>query len=264
MEEKVKQVVHQPSNDSLEQSQWIEKVPTTINGTLFGPDRDVYRIRANKGERLVFEVEARRAGSAIDPVIRILDSKNKQIATNNDTPGLGVDCRLDVPFPRDGEYYVVVHDARFSAQEQNFYRLKIGSFTYADGLFPLGGKRGEKILMQLFGGNLPGNREVEVDLSSVGEGDDFTLVSIPGKAGGLPSLFAVSDLPETLEPEAQELILLEPSKVVNGRISEAGEIDRYQLPVNEGESWLIELQARDLETSRLSASSQSGTKRKKG
>ena len=253
MEEEVKQVVHQPSNDSLEQSQLLETVPTTVNGTLLGPDRDIYRIQANKGERLVFEVEARRAGSAIDPVIRILDSKNKQLAINNDTPGLGVDCRLDVSFPRDGEYYLVVHDARFSEQEQNFYRLKIGSFTYADGLFPLGWKRGEKIPVQFFGGNLLGSKEVAVDLSSVDKSEDFTLVSIPGTAGSLPSLFAVSDLPETLEPEAQEVILLEPSKVVNGRISERGEIDRYQLAVNPGESWLIELQARDLGTSRLSA-----------
>ena len=252
MEEEATQSAHQPGNYSREYSQLIEEIPTVVNGTLSGPDRDVYRIHARKGERLVFEVEARRAGSAIDPVIRILDPGNKQIAICNDTPTLSVDCRLDVSFPTGGDYHVVIHDARFVEQEQNFYRLKIGSFAYADGLFPLGWTRGEKVKVQLSGGNLSGIKEMTVDLSAVDESDDFTLISIPGKAGSLPILFAVSDLPETLEPEAREVIRMEPSRVVNGRISEPGEIDRYNLPVNPGESWLINLQARDLGTSRLS------------
>ena len=252
MEEEATQLLHQPSNDSLEHSQLIEEIPTVINGTLSGPDRDIYRIHARKGERLVFEVEARRAGSAVDPVIRILDPGNRQIAISNDTPTLGVDCRLEVSFPVDGEYHVVVHDASFVEQEQNFYRLKMGSFTYADGHFPLGWTRGEKAKVQLFGGNLTGIKEVTVDLGAVDKSDDFTLISIPGEAGSLPIPFAVSDLPEILEPETQEVIRLEPSRVVNGRISEAGEIDRYDLSVNPGESWLIDLQARELGTSRLS------------
>jgi len=39
-----------------------------------GADIDVYSFTAKAGEKLVFEVEARRAGSAIDPHLEVLDS----------------------------------------------------------------------------------------------------------------------------------------------------------------------------------------------
>ena len=62
---------------------------------------------------------------------------------SDDAPGAGLDARIDFTFPKEGNYYVEVHDARFSRQTQNFYRLKMGAYSYADGMFPLGGRRGE-------------------------------------------------------------------------------------------------------------------------
>ena len=35
-------------------------------------------------------------------------------------------------FPKAGDYRVAVHDSKFSDQVQNFYRLKIAKFEYAD------------------------------------------------------------------------------------------------------------------------------------
>ena len=144
--------VEQEPNDAPSQAQDVT-LPTTINSTLKETDRDYYRFSAQAGEWLVFEVEARRAGSAIDPVIQVLDSDGREIAHNNDAPGLDVDARVEVAFDAPGDYLVLVHDARYSDQEQNFYRLKIGAFAYAEALFPLGWKRGEKADVTLFGGN---------------------------------------------------------------------------------------------------------------
>src|SRR4051812_22278998 len=73
------QLVHKAANDTPETSELLP-VPVTVNGTLSGPDKDVYRIQRKKGDRLVIEVEARRAASAIDPVIRLLDAQKRQIA----------------------------------------------------------------------------------------------------------------------------------------------------------------------------------------
>lgn len=245
-----RQPVHQALNNSVEGSQALQ-LPATVNGTLSGPDRDVYRFEGRKGQRLVIEVEARRAGSALDPVIRLLTAEKKQIAISNDTHGLGVDCRLDVSLPESGRYYLMVHDARFSEQEQNFYRLKIGEFAYAAGLFPLGGRRGEKVPVRLVGGNLGGDGELTVDLSRVGPAADFARVPVPGLPGSLPLLFAVADLPETMEPDGGAEVRIEPETVVNGRIANPGEVDRYRLAVNPGEEWMIQLEAGGLGTSRL-------------
>lgn len=243
----------QVSNDSPNQSQLIDSVPVTVNGSLDGPDRDVYHIFGQKGQRIVLEVEARRLGSAIDPVLRVLDSQFKQIFINDDTPSIGIDCRLDISFPLDGSYYVVVHDARFSQQDQNFYRLKIGTSSYAQGLFPLGWKRGEKTRVMLFGGSLADSIEVNVDLTQINDQDDFVPVSLPGELDSIPFNFVVGDLPEILESPKSGVSILQPSTVVNGLISEPSEIDQYHLPVTPGEIWLITLDAAGLGTSRLAA-----------
>ncbi len=236
------------SNDSPETSEPID-VPGTVNGTLAGPDQDVYRFEAKQGERFVIEVEARRAGSALDPVIRVLDANKRQLDMNNDALSLGVDCRLNLLFPSDGLYYVVVHDAKFSRQDENFYRLKLGSFTYAEGLFPLGWRRGEKTSVRLLGGNLTEPREVEVDLQGVDS--DFVMISVPGAPGGLPIPFTVSDLPQVLERPEQKLMSLHPATEVHGQISMPGEVDRYRLAVTPGEEWRLELEAAGLGMSRL-------------
>src|SRR5579862_7402998 len=67
------------SNDTIETAQPLPPAPFTLNGALEGPERDVFRIQAKSGEKQVFEVEARRLGSAIDPVLEILDSSGKTL-----------------------------------------------------------------------------------------------------------------------------------------------------------------------------------------
>jgi hypothetical protein len=194
----LKKELEQQRNDTLATAQKVT-VPVTINGTLVGPDRDYYRFTARAGERLVLEVEARRAGSAIDPVIRVLDGTGRELASNNDAVGLGVDARVEVGFPKTGDYYAVVHDARFSEQEQNFYRLKIGAYSYAEGMFPLGGQRGGETEVTLFGGNLKEPVRVKADLR-VEKSRRFVPVGLPGGAS-LPFQLVVSDRPEVLEGE---------------------------------------------------------------
>ena len=242
---------HQALNDSPAASQELERVPVTVTGTLKGPDRDVYRFEGHKGDELVLEVEARRAGSGLDPLILLLDAREREIASNDDAPGLDVDCRLDVLLPDNGPYYVVIHDSRFSEQTDNFYRLKVGSFSYAEALFPLGGKSGSQVEVELLGGNLRQPTKLTLDLDGIAA-DSFVRVPIPGLPGALPLLFAVSDLREVLAPDVSLSTEIQPGMVVNGRISHPGEVDRFSLAVVAGESWGIEVVAAGLGTSRLS------------
>ena len=89
----------------------------------------------------------------------------------------------------------------------------------------------------------------QVDLE--GEARDLISVSLPDDTGSLPLPFVVGDLPEVLEPEGEERGSLDPSTVVNGRISRPGEVDNYRLAVSPGELWTVELHAATLGTSRL-------------
>lgn len=226
-------------NDTLERAQTIPSTALTLNGTLQGPERDVYRVQVKANERRVFEVEARRCGSAIDPVIRVLDASGKVVARSEDDPVLSLDARVEVTFPKEGFYYIEVHDARFSTQAQDFYRLKTGTYGYASEIFPLGGRRGEQVDVTLSG------VKVKADLTAVKESQ--TYVNAPDSAT-LPLPLAVGEYPEMVEPVNAPLQI---PVTVNGRLSKPDEIDRYDVAVNPREEYIFQLQARELGTSKI-------------
>jgi hypothetical protein len=231
------------SNDTIENAQPLPSGSLTVNGKLRGPERDVYRISAKSGEKRVIEVEARRCGSAIDPVIDLEDASGKVVARSEDAALLGLDARLDFTFPRDGFYYIVVHDARYSTQSANFYRLKIGSYAYATEVFPLGGRRGETVQVSL------GSRKITADLRAVPQGAGQIFINLPDNPA-LPLPFAVGDAPEVIEPVTAALST---PVTINGRLSLPGEVDRYQIGVTPGEPLTFRVQARELGTSKLMA-----------
>ncbi len=230
-----------PANDTALTAETM-KTPGTVNGTLVGADRDFYRLDLSAGDELTLEVEARRLGSAIDPVITVSDADGNTVAWNNDAAGIGVDARLLLQVPRSATYFVAVHDARFSEQKTNFYRLKVGPTAFADAIFPLGWTRGKTASIELSGGSLTEPRRVDAAGVSV---------RFPGRHVSLPLPLVRGEGPEELEPEDEGRRRLIGSTVVNGRISKAGEADRYSLDVQEGEDWLIETQAAGLGTSHL-------------
>ena len=267
------------NNDSPSSAQKLT-LPVTVNGTLVGPDQDYYRFSAKAGERLVFEVDARRNGSAVDPVVQIFSSSGKDLASNNDGSAIGVDARVELTFARAGDYFALVHDAKYSEQEQNFYRLKIGNYPYAESLFPLGWQRGKSVEVSLSGGSLQTPVRVRPNLS-VASDSRFVPVSLQDSAS-LPFLFRIGDQPELLEPAEAgsatapavnaapaskgqiqpkesgkaavakaEVAELPPSTVMNGRISRAGEVDRYKVHVTPRQHWAFEIEAATLGTSKL-------------
>ena len=243
--------IEDPLNDSLDHAESVE-TPAVVNGTIAAADRDVYRVRAKQGQRLVIEVEARRIGSALDPALRVMDAAGKVIARNEDAPGIGIDARVDVRFPSEGDYYVEVRDAKFGTLEENFYRLKIGDFSYAEGIFPVGTQNGKAAEFEAFGGNLGQHhlgrglvdKPVKIRSDPAMDGrTDWMSVAIPGKPGALPLRLPVSAEPEAREAANGKVGKLRPGTIVNGRISQPGEADLYKLAVTPGEAWRFELKA---------------------
>jgi len=204
----------------------------------------MFRLNAKAGEKRVIEVEARRSGSAIDPLLEILDANGRVIARNEDAPLLGLDARVEVTFPRDGDYYVVVRDSRFSTQTANFYRLKVGSYTYPREVFPLGGRRGELVETSL------GPEKIKMDLRNISASVRQVFVNLAGSPA-LPVPFAVGDDPEVNGPAGDAAISA--PVTINARLAKAGQVDRYILRVPPSRAMTFRIQARELGTSKLMA-----------
>jgi hypothetical protein len=231
------------TNDSPENAQPLPSSPVTVNGKLRGAERDVYRLQIKAGEKRVFEVESRRIGSAIDPVIRVLDQSGKMVARSEDAPLVGLDARMEVSFPKEGYYYVEVADARFSKQAANYYRLKTGAYRFATQIFPLGGKRGEAVEVAL------GDAKVRADLARVDPGQGFKFLNLPDGAA-LPVPFDVGDFPETVEPLDAPVAL---PVTINGKLGKPRERDEFTFQVNPGDELVLDVRARELGTSKLMA-----------
>ena len=148
------------------------------------------------------------------------------------------------PFLASGDYYIVVRDSRFSTQTANFYRLKVGSYSYPREVFPLGGRRGELVETSL------GPAKINVDLRNAGPNVRQVFVNVPGSPA-LPMPFAVGDDPEVNAPAADATISA--PVTINARLAKAGQVDRYTLRVPPSRAMTFRIQARELGTSKLMA-----------
>jgi len=100
------------------------RIPVVINGRL-GAARDVdrFRFKADKDQRLVFEVAASRFGSRLDAYLALTDMKGAVLAQNDD--GAGPDARLEFDVKKDAEYVLVLRDLTDRGGERFGYRLAV-------------------------------------------------------------------------------------------------------------------------------------------
>lgn len=126
------EVVEMEPNSDVAHAQKVT-APCTADGRIDKPgDIDVYRIDAREGSELVAEVTARRLGSPLDSLLRILDSRGRQIAANDDSDdraaGLQThqaDSYLRVKLPAAGAYFIAIGDTQRHGGEEFGYRLRI-------------------------------------------------------------------------------------------------------------------------------------------
>jgi hypothetical protein len=124
-------------NDSLERAQRAEP-PCVINGRIQKPgDADYFVFSAPKaGQRLVFEVQARRLDSPLDSIITLFNPRGDPVAENDDwvdplEPLIThhADSRLVFTFPSSGpaagQYVIRIRDVQGNGGEEYAYRLII-------------------------------------------------------------------------------------------------------------------------------------------
>ena len=119
-------------NDTAETAQKVA-LPLVVNGRVGRPgDVDVYQFEGRAGQEVVAEVEARRLGSPLDSVLRLVDAAGAVVAANDDRPdpesGLlthQADSYLRVKLPADGMYRVFLSDAQRQGGDEYGYRLQL-------------------------------------------------------------------------------------------------------------------------------------------
>ena len=227
------------------------KLPATINGQILPGGADRYHFWARQGQQLIIAVEARQIipylADAVpgwfEAMLTIYDSKGKEVASA-ERYRFRPDPVIHFEVPNDGTYTVEIHDSLYRGREDFVYRLTIGELPFVTGVFPLGGKAGEKTSIALTGWNLP-EKSLEHDNAKA------EITSLPGKYFNTVP-FAVNDLPECVEqepndsPETAQAVTL--PVIVNGRIDHPGDWDVFRFEGRTGDPLVAEVDARRLDS----------------
>jgi hypothetical protein len=225
-------------------TQQVAILPAALDGRLSRSGTLKTSFSGKRGQRITVEIEARRLGAALDPVLELYDSRQVLLAYSQGHAFLGGDARLEAVLPADGRYTVAVHDLLYQAGSPNYFRLKIGELYYANWVFPLGGRRGTEGWFELIGMLPPAARWARVDLRTPAKEIPVFLPPIHGLTGVVPRVFT-EQLPEIMQskPPKGALQNVAIPAAINGRIQKPGEEDRYRLRVKPGMHLRLEVLA---------------------
>ncbi|WP_435009276.1 PPC domain-containing protein [Tundrisphaera lichenicola] len=256
----IPQVAEAEENGTFETAQAIPS-PVVVEGQAAANDVDFFKFAGKKGQRVVIDAQCARIGSGVDPSIRLTTAGRVYVASADDTPGLATDARMSVELPEDGDYVIELSDSSYQGGGRPVYRLLVGPIPVVDEIFPLGGRLGETIGLELKGGTLPapGVAATTLHPSEVADTGIFrprlTNQALGVIGPGEPVLdiesmppLAVGHHPEIREPvdAAAPPILVVPPVVFNGRIESKGDEDRYKVVVAPGQKLRIAVDAAEL------------------
>lgn len=221
-------------------------------GVLEARGVDHFQVGGRQGGTMVVEVEARRLGTPIVPVVTLLSPAGAALLQTGETRGLEGDCRAVFRFPADGRYVIQVRDALYRGGPDAGYRVRVTASPLATGLFPLGGRAGETIEVTASGGSLTGPRRQIVTLPATpGQLVEPGPFEGPGGPVLVPQRLVAGEGPEVLEalPESgggSSTTRLPLGTTGNGRIDRPGEVDGYLVPARRGDRIEVAVQAASL------------------
>ena len=228
--------------DNLPQQPFAESVdalPVALSGDLTGGNILKTTFAGKQGEAIVVDIEGRRIGSNIRPVLRLLDEKGVQVGFSAPQPELHGDARISTTLPGDGSYTLELHDILYKGPAPGRFRLKIGNLSFADLAFPMGIQQGQPASVQYGRTNI----DSTVEIAAV----ENTLNALPlpavGHATGSRPRIVVSQHAEYVESTEAGDVPAAPVGI-NGRLSEKGETDSFKVVAKPGSKLRLDVIAR--------------------
>lgn len=217
-------------------------LPIAVDGYVPNLNRSYYRIKVTAGQKVSIEAVARRLGSALDPLLRLLDSSGRELTYSDDDPGLRGDARIHHTFAEAGDYIIEIRDIRYQGGAGHFFRLRVGDFPCVSSPYPMGVTRGTVAKVSFAGPDTAGVGDVEVRAPSE-PGIQWINVAAR-RANGNSSGFAmlrVEDAPVAVEAEPNnepaKATRVELGSTINGRIEAVGDIDHFVFAAKKGQKF---------------------------
>ena len=227
------------------------QLPAGIEGRVDAEGYDYYKFHAEAGQRLSFEVLARRLGSPLDPVLRLLDAQGRELAYSDDDEATGADGRFVYRFVRAGDYLLELRDIRYQGGADYFYRLRVGDFPLVTAAYPLGVQKGSRAPVEATGPVLGEALRVEANAPADLASDELNLkVQYPGGQSSTPLRVLASAQVEQVEFEPnntrEQATPVEARGAINGRFSLPHDRDHFRFAAKKGQHLLLVGRTRSL------------------
>ena len=232
-------------------------LPCTMNGQIASGEVNHYRFEARKGQRLVMSVAARQLIPYIadavpgwfQPVLTLHNADGKEVAFNDDYR-FKPDPTLFYEVPKDGEYVLTITDAIYRGREDFVYRVTVSELPFVTSIFPLGGRVGDPVTIEMNGWNLQ-KAKLTPPPTTAEPGVHLIAANKKGLVSNhIP--FALDTLPECFDKEsnndqshAQKLKL---PIIVNGRVDRPDDWDVFEIEGRAGDTIVAEVTARRLDS----------------
>ncbi len=238
------EINERPGTNSFETATVLE-LPAGVAGRITEMGQvDWFRFRAKKGERLIFDVNASRMGSPLDPSLGLFDAKGQELLRSEDVNVF--DPFVDWTVPEEGDYLIQIRDFRFQGGGTFRYHLVAGAVPYLDYVFPFGGQRGQPVTLNLSGRNLAEQTNMQLRIAGNAPlGMQEVRAHTPRGISNERS-FEVSEYPEFAEgtkPAGTNDSALKPPININGRLAAAREIDTFDIKGENGQRFIFEVMA---------------------
>ena len=235
-------------DDTFTEASPAMTLPAAVSGLIAGTAQKRLWFQGSADQRVVAEVEARRIGSKLDPVVEIRTQAGTPLAIQWQQSELNGDARTVATLPADGLYFAEVHDLQFQAPGGSPWRLMVGDLPPSSLAFPT--------MLTAAGTSIRtlGRDAVSEPVSVKGSNGRFVVESgsplLP-----LPALRTSSGV-EITEPvdgvlpatpvDATFIAAPFPPLMINGRIAAAKEQDSLLLTVTPGQTLHFSAAARQI------------------
>ncbi|NBV21054.1 MAG: hypothetical protein EBS05_03910 [Proteobacteria bacterium] len=212
------------------------KPPVTINGRIFPrEDVDVWTFQARAGQAFTISVAALSLGSALQSRLIVQDAAGHPL--QEAIASQYADPKLYFTAPREGTYSVRIDDVNANGLQSYVYRLTITDQPVVTRTYPLGGRRGQSVKLELAGQALP-VKELDVKLPATGSGSVAVPLAFNGKATAT-TLLELDELPELLYAEGTGPFTA--PTILNGRILKPGATNIWRFSAKKGDTLELSL-----------------------
>jgi len=223
-------------------------LPAAVAGVIAGTEQKQLWFQGTANQKIVAEVEAKRVGSKLDPVVEIRSAEGTPLALQWQQSELQGDARATVTLPSDGLYVAEVHDLQFRAPGGSIWRLIVGDLPPSSIAFPATLTSAETAVRTL-------SKDSISDVVSIRENEGGISIQSGTAILPLPALRTLHgvQVTEPLEgtfPETavDATFMASPFQplFINGRITAKGETDTLLLTVTPKQTLNFQLEARSI------------------